>query len=63
MLVTVRASVLATNLILHHSIADVLNHAAKLLHILRVAEESYDLALLCQRREVLENFIQFAGKG
>ena len=62
MLVVVRANALSTNLILHHGVTDIFNHAAKLLHILCVVEEPCDLASLCQRHEVLKNIIQLAIK-
>ena len=62
MLVVVRANALSTNLILHHGVADIFNHAAKLLHILCVVGELCDLASLCQQHEVLKNIIQLAIK-
>ena len=50
---------LKTNLIIHHGVANILNHAAKLIHILGAVQESRDLASLRQRSEVSENSIQF----
>lgn len=51
---------LRKNLILHHRVPDILNHAAKLIHILSVGQKLRDFVLLCQRNEVFENVVQFA---
>ena len=49
-----------TNLIFHHRIADIVNHAAKLVHILSVGEELCEFASLRQRNQVFENIVQFS---
>ena len=36
------------NLILDHSVADIVNKAAELIRVLGVFEKTFDLALLCQ---------------
>jgi hypothetical protein len=49
---------LRTNLIFHHGVADVLDQAAKRIRILRVVQETCEVALLLQWRDVLKNDIQ-----
>ena len=51
-----------TNLIIHQSIADILNQAAECIHILGAVQEACDLASLFQWNEDSENIIQFTGK-
>lgn len=51
-----------TNLIIHHSAADVSGQVAELSHILGAIQEPCHLASLFQRNEVLENLIQFSDK-
>jgi len=58
----VGASTLRTNLIIHHGVADILDQAAKLIHILGAFQEPCDIASLCQRGEVSENIFQFPNK-
>jgi ABC-type glutathione transport system ATPase component len=58
----VEASTRRANLIIHHGVADVLHHAAKLIHILGTVQEPCDRASLCQRGEVLEDILQFPSK-
>jgi len=50
------------NLIIHHGVADILDQAAKPIHIFGALQETRDLASLCQRGEVLKNRIQFSSK-
>ena len=57
-----RPNALNTNLVLHHRVADVFDHAAEFIQILCTGEETCDLSLLCQRNQVFENAIQFAVK-
>ena len=47
------------NLILDHSVADIVNKAAELIRVLGVFEKTFDLALLCQRLEFLGDLCQF----
>ena len=49
-----------TNLILHHCITDIVNHATKLVRSLGAGQELCDFVSLCKRNEVLENVVQFA---
>ena len=58
----VGASNMKANLIIHHCVADILDQAAKFIHILGALQETRDLASLCQRGEVLKNCIQFSSK-
>jgi hypothetical protein len=51
-----------TNLIIHHGVADILNHAAKPVHVLGAIQEPRDFASLCQWDEVLEDAVQFPNK-
>ena len=62
MLGGVGASALRTDLIIHHSITDILGQTTKLIHILSAIQELRDLASLFQRDEVLENPIQVPTK-
>jgi hypothetical protein len=62
MLVKVGATTQRTNLIVHHGIADILNHSAKPIHILGAVQEPCDLASLRQWGEVSENAIQFPSR-
>ena len=48
-----------TNLIIHHSVADVFGQASKRIHVIGAVQEPCDLASLFQWGEVSENFIQF----
>ena len=48
-----------TNLIAHHSITDSINETSKFICILSIIEESYNVSLLCQWIEFLENVVQF----
>ena len=50
--------VLVTNLIIHHSIADIFDQTIQFVRILDVVEETLDLPLLCQWLEFSENFFQ-----
>ena len=50
------------NLIIHHGTADVLNHAAKFVHIPGAIQEPRDLASLFQWDELLKNVLQFPNK-
>jgi len=56
------ANTMKANLIVHHGVADILNQAAKRIHILGALQETSDLASLCHRGEVLKDFIQFSSK-
>ena len=58
----VGASALRTDLIVQHSVADILGQITKLIHILSAIQEPRDLASLFQRDEVLENPIQVPTK-
>jgi hypothetical protein len=49
-----------TNLILHHGIADILDHVTERVYVFGIGEETRNRASLCQRVEVLEDFIEFA---
>ena len=49
---------LTTNLIVHHSITDILDQIVQFVRILDVVEETLDLPLLCQRLEFSENVFQ-----
>ena len=51
-----------TNLIIHHSVADVFGQASKRIHVIGAVQEPCDLASLFQWGEVSENFIQFPNK-
>ena len=53
---------LMTNLIVHHSAADVLNQTTKPIHIFGAIQEPRRLGSLFQWDEVLENIIQFPYK-
>ena len=53
------ASILRTNLIIHHGIMDISSKTIKLIHILDAVQEPRDPASLFQRDEVLENIFQF----
>ena len=53
---------LGTNLIIHHSITDILGHASELNYVIGAVQEPRDLASLCQWDEVSENVIQFPSK-
>jgi hypothetical protein len=48
-----------TNLIFKHSVADILDQAAKFIRILGVVQKSGSLALLCQGLKVFKNTVQF----
>ena len=48
-----------TNLIVHHSITDVLRQTTEPIHIVGTIQESCDLPTFCQRDEVSKNNIQF----
>ena len=50
------------NLIIHHGIADVLDQAAELVHILGTIQEPRDLPSLFQWDELLKNLFQFPSK-
>ena len=52
-------SVLRTNLIVHHGVADILSQATKLIHIISAVKEPCNLASLFQWDELSENIIQF----
>ena len=56
------ASVLRTNLIIHHSVTDILGQIAKFIHVIGAIQEPRDLASLFQWDEVSENIIQFPGE-
>jgi len=58
----VGASTMKTNLIIHHGVADILDQAAKLIHILGAVQERRDPALLCQWGKVSKNVIQFSNE-
>jgi len=58
----VGARTLRTNLIIHHGVADILDQATKLIHIIGAFQEPCDLASLFQWGEVSENIIQFPDK-
>ena len=58
----VGAGTLRTNLIVHHAIADILDQAAKLIHILGAFQEPRDFVSLFQWDEDLKNTIQFPSK-
>ena len=62
MLGGVGASALRTDLIICHSITDILGQTTKLIHILSAIQEPRDLASLFQRNEVPENPIQVPTK-
>ena len=51
-----------TNLIVHHSAADVLNQTAKPIHISGTIQKPHRLGSLFRWDEVLENIIQFPDK-
>ena len=51
-----------TNLIIHHGITDVLNQAAKFVHIPGAIQKPRDLASLLQWDELLKNIFQFPNK-
>jgi hypothetical protein len=51
-----------TNLIIHHGVADILDHPAKPIHILGAVQEPCDLASLCERGEVSESIIECSSK-
>jgi hypothetical protein len=53
------AGTLRTNLVIHHRVADILNQAAKPVHVLGAIQEPCDPPPLFQRDEILENLIQF----
>ena len=53
---------LSTNLILHHGVANTLNHVAELIRIFGVGQELCDFAPLREREEVLEDVVQFANQ-
>jgi hypothetical protein len=55
----VGAGTLRTNLVIHHRVADILDQAAKPVHVLSAVQESCDPPPLFQRDEVLEDLIQF----
>jgi len=54
----VGTSASGTNLIFHHGIADILNHAVELVHIFGAVQEPCDLASLSQRDQLLKNIVQ-----
>ena len=62
MLGGVGASALRTDLIVQHSVADILGQVTKLIHISSTIQEPCDLASLFQRDEVPENPIQVPTK-
>jgi hypothetical protein len=51
-----------TNLIIHHGVADIFDHAAKPIHILGAVQEPCDFASLCQWDEVFKDILQFPSK-
>jgi len=51
-----------TNLILHHGVTDIIDHATKLAQILYTVQEPRDFASLFQWDEILKDTIQFAIK-
>jgi len=51
-----------TNLVIHHGIADILDQASKLIHIIGAVQEPCNFASLLQWDEVLKNVVQFASK-
>jgi len=55
-------STMKANLIIHHGVADIVNQAAKFIHIFNALQETHKCALLCHRAEVLKNVIQFSRK-
>ena len=55
-------NILRTNLIIHHSITDILGQVAKFSHVFSTVQEPRDLASLLQRDEVSENMIQFPSR-
>lgn len=56
------ASTLRTNLIIYHSIADILDQAAQLVCVLGTVQEPRNLASPFQRDEVSKNTIQFPSR-
>jgi len=48
-----------TNLIFHHGVADIVDQAVKLAHVLCAVQEPCDLASLFQWDEVLKDIIKF----
>ena len=58
----VREKILMTNLIVHHSTADVPDQNAKPIRIYGVIQEPRRLASLFQWDEVSENVVQFSDK-
>jgi len=56
------ASILRANLIIYHSITDILGQSTKLVYILSTVQEPCDLASLFQWNEVLKSIIQFPSK-
>ena len=50
---------ITTDLVIHHSVADIFNHATKLISILGAVQEPCHFASSCQWGEVSENVIQF----
>jgi len=53
---------LRTDLIVHHSVTDVLDQAAKFIHICGAVEKPCDLASPFQWDEVLKDIIEFPNK-
>jgi len=47
---------------IHHGVADILDQAAKLIHVLDAFQEPCDLASLCQWGKVSEDIFQFPSK-
>jgi len=62
MLVRVEASILRTNLVIHHGVTDILDQAAKFVHILGAVQEPCDFASLCKWVDLLKNIVQFPSK-
>ena len=52
-------SILATNLIVHHGIANIFNQATQFIRVLDVVEEALNLPLLCQWLKLSSNAFQF----
>ena len=48
-----------TNLVIHHSITNVVSQTSQYLRILDIVEEASDSAPLCQRSQIPEYFFQF----
>jgi len=58
----VEASTPRTNLVVHHGVTDILDQAAKFVHVLGAVQEPCDFASLCKWVDILKNIVQFPSK-